>query len=88
MHSFQRLYKEQKPNGTCSGCACSLPDIIVDSRVNVQERLLNQQDEQRRHTAKLEEQLASVTTDRDEYHRYIRELEQCNDDLERAKRLP
>src|SRR5690349_12739814 len=51
-----------------------------------QERVDVGGDESRRQISRLEEQLTAITADRDEYQKYIRELEQSNDDLERAKR--
>ncbi|KAG7491916.1 hypothetical protein MATL_G00008590 [Megalops atlanticus] len=50
------------------------------------ERLETQQSEAFRHISTLEADLAETTAVRDHLQKYIRELEQANDDLERAKR--
>ncbi|CAN8003182.1 unnamed protein product, partial [Ixodes hexagonus] len=52
----------------------------------LQEKLSQVQRESTRQVSDLQVQLADVTASREEMHRYIRELEQSNDDLERAKR--
>lgn len=52
----------------------------------MQERLSTTVDEQRKQLHLMQEQLERAVSERDEYSKYIRELEQSNDDLERAKR--
>lgn len=53
---------------------------------HVQERLSTTVEDQRKQLHLLQEQLERAVAERDEYSKYIRELEQSNDDLERAKR--
>ncbi|KAH9383582.1 hypothetical protein HPB48_025197 [Haemaphysalis longicornis] len=53
---------------------------------SAQEKLQQSQREGGRQVQDLQTQLAEVTASRAELHTYIRELEQSNDDLERAKR--
>ncbi|XP_013925509.1 PREDICTED: nuclear distribution protein nudE homolog 1 [Thamnophis sirtalis] len=50
------------------------------------EKIASQHAEGHRHISALEEELGQVRAARDQLQKYIRELEQCNDDLERAKR--
>ncbi|XP_077173252.1 nuclear distribution protein nudE homolog 1 [Paroedura picta] len=52
----------------------------------VKERLSAQQSEAHQQISALEEELAQTRGVRDQLQKYIRELEQSNDDLERAKR--
>lgn len=51
-----------------------------------QEKFEAQHSEAFRHISTLEENLAQTTAVRDHLQKYIRELEQSNDDLERTKR--
>jgi myosin heavy subunit len=53
---------------------------------SVKEHLQIQQGSSQQQITKLQDELAQVTAHRDELEKYIRELEQMNDDLERAKR--
>uniref|UniRef100_A0A665TPL5 NudE neurodevelopment protein 1 n=1 Tax=Echeneis naucrates TaxID=173247 RepID=A0A665TPL5_ECHNA len=53
---------------------------------NYKEKYENQHSEACRQISSLEGDLAETTAVRDHLHKYIRELEQANDDLERAKR--
>ncbi|ETE72136.1 Nuclear distribution protein nudE-like 1, partial [Ophiophagus hannah] len=50
------------------------------------EKIASQHADGQRQISALEEELGQVTATRDQLQKYIRELEQCNDDLERAKR--
>ena len=52
----------------------------------VQEKLDKLQKSSHKKAAELEDELAQVAAYKDELQKYIRELEQANDDLERAKR--
>uniref|UniRef100_A0A8C5WT31 NudE neurodevelopment protein 1 n=1 Tax=Laticauda laticaudata TaxID=8630 RepID=A0A8C5WT31_LATLA len=52
----------------------------------VKEKIASQHADGQRQISALEEELGQVTATRDQLQKYIRELEQCNDDLERAKR--
>ncbi|XP_026539124.1 nuclear distribution protein nudE homolog 1 [Notechis scutatus] len=52
----------------------------------VKEKVASQHADGQRQISALEEELGQVTATRDQLQKYIRELEQCNDDLERAKR--
>lgn len=52
----------------------------------VQEKYESQHSEAHRQISSLEGDLAETTAARDHLHKYIRELEQANDDLERTKR--
>ena len=45
-----------------------------------------QQQTSHQHNTVLQDELAQVSAFKDELQKYIRELEQTNDDLERAKR--
>lgn len=53
---------------------------------NVKEKFETQHSESLRHISTLEEELLETTAMRDHLQKYIRELEQSNDDLERTKR--
>ncbi|XP_063042964.1 nuclear distribution protein nudE homolog 1 [Engraulis encrasicolus] len=53
---------------------------------NYKEKYETQHCEAVRHISTLEGDLAETTAIKDQLHKYIRELEQANDDLERAKR--
>uniref|UniRef100_A0A674B6Q7 NudE neurodevelopment protein 1 n=1 Tax=Salmo trutta TaxID=8032 RepID=A0A674B6Q7_SALTR len=53
---------------------------------NYKEKYERQHSEVYRQISTLEEDLAETTAIRDQLHKYIRELEQANDDLERSKR--
>ncbi|XP_064638900.1 nuclear distribution protein nudE homolog 1-like isoform X3 [Lineus longissimus] len=53
---------------------------------SLREKLEIQSETTHRQTAELQDNLAQVSAFKDELQRYIRELEQTNDDLERAKR--
>ncbi|XP_015746059.1 nuclear distribution protein nudE homolog 1 isoform X1 [Python bivittatus] len=53
---------------------------------SVKEKIMSQHAEGHRQVSALEEELAQARAARDRLQKYIRELEQCNDDLERAKR--
>lgn len=52
----------------------------------LQEKFEAQHSDAFRHISTLEEDLAQTTAVRDHLQKYIRELEQSNDDLERTKR--
>ncbi|XP_023234439.1 nuclear distribution protein nudE-like 1 isoform X1 [Centruroides sculpturatus] len=52
----------------------------------LQDKLKQARHEGQRQTKYLQEELSRVTQIKDELHKYIRQLEQSNDDLERAKR--
>lgn len=52
----------------------------------LQEKLEAQQSDTYRHITTLEDDLAQTRAVRDHLQKYIRELEQSNDDLERTKR--
>ncbi|XP_031421375.1 nuclear distribution protein nudE homolog 1 [Clupea harengus] len=53
---------------------------------NYKEKYETQHSEAVRHISTLEGDLAETTAIKDQLHKYVRELEQANDDLERAKR--
>ncbi|XP_061844238.1 nuclear distribution protein nudE homolog 1 isoform X2 [Nerophis lumbriciformis] len=53
---------------------------------NIKEKFENQHADTFKHISTLEENLAETTAVRDHLQKYIRELEQSNDDLERTKR--
>lgn len=61
----------------------SLPVLWSSS---CQEKYETQHSEAYRQISTLEGDLAETTAVRDQLHKYIRELEQANDDLERTKR--
>lgn len=61
------------------------PEHIISHRP-LQEKYGTQHSEAYRQMSTLEGELAEATSIRDHLHKYIRELEQANDDLERAKR--
>ncbi|XP_070811108.1 nuclear distribution protein nudE homolog 1 isoform X2 [Pituophis catenifer annectens] len=52
----------------------------------VKEKIASHHADGHRQISALEEELGQVRATRDQLQKYIRELEQCNDDLERAKR--
>lgn len=52
----------------------------------MQEKLEMSQDNYLRQINELQDELAQIKAIREELQKYIRELEQTNDDLERAKR--
>ena len=54
--------------------------------LTLQEKLEGLQKTSHKKAAELEDELAQVAAYKDELQKYIRELEQANDDLERAKR--
>lgn len=58
-------------------------DMEIES---LRERLEQQQQTGHKQITELQDELAQVTAYKDELQRYIRELEQSNDDLERTKR--
>lgn len=60
---------------------------IVTFLCCLQEKFEAQHSDAFRHISTLEEELAQTTAVRDHLQKYIRELEQANDDLERTKRL-
>jgi septal ring factor EnvC (AmiA/AmiB activator) len=53
---------------------------------NTQEKLEKSQTSSHKQLTELEDEFAQVAAHRDELLKYIRSLEQSNDDLERAKR--
>lgn len=53
---------------------------------NIKEKIEAQHSDTFRQMSRLEDELAETTAVRDQLQKYIRELEQSNDDLERAKR--
>uniref|UniRef100_A0A3B4X1A1 NudE neurodevelopment protein 1 n=1 Tax=Seriola lalandi dorsalis TaxID=1841481 RepID=A0A3B4X1A1_SERLL len=53
---------------------------------NIKEKFESQHSDALRHISAMEENLAETTAVRDHLQKYIRELEQSNDDLERTKR--
>ncbi len=56
-------------------------------KVVLQEKYQNLQSDSFQQIQRLEFDLSATVAERDEARQYIRELEQMNDDLERAKRL-
>ena len=52
----------------------------------LQEKVESSQSAYHKQVTELEDELAQVKAYKDELQKYIRELEQTNDDLERAKR--
>lgn len=69
-------------------CIAVVPVLnIVTSLCCLQEKFEAQHSEAFRHISTLEEDLAQTRAVRDHLQKYIRELEQANDDLERTKRL-
>uniref|UniRef100_A0AAQ4QY09 NUDE domain-containing protein n=1 Tax=Gasterosteus aculeatus aculeatus TaxID=481459 RepID=A0AAQ4QY09_GASAC len=73
----------------CEAQNCEL--LSANSRLrmdleNYKEKYESQHSEAHRQISSLEGDLAETTAARDHLHKYIRELEQANDDLERTKR--
>lgn len=64
----------------------SLTVFFLYFRPSCQDKYETQHSEACRQISSLEGDLAETTAVRDQLHKYIRELEQANDDLERAKR--
>lgn len=71
-HDTAKLVWSLSPNLMSGGC--------------VQEKFEAQHSEALRHISTMEDDLAQTTAVRDHLQKYIRELEQSNDDLERTKR--
>lgn len=68
-------------------CFCNLDVSHASySHICVQEKFETQHSDTFRQMTRLEDELAETTAVRDQLQKYIRELEQSNDDLERAKR--
>lgn len=67
-----------------SGVSVSLTRACFLS--SCQDKYETQHSEAYRQISGLEGELAETTAVRDQLHKYIRELEQANDDLERTKR--
>lgn len=62
-------------------------DIYIDfDAIVLQEKFEAQHTDAFRHISTLEEELSQTRAVRDHLQKYIRELEQSNDDLERTKR--
>lgn len=60
--------------------------LLTLRSASCQEKYESQHSEAYRQISSLEGELAENTAIRDQLHKYIRELEQANDDLERTKR--
>lgn len=61
--------------------------IIILSCVALQEKLEQQYSQSYKQISMLEDDLGQTRSIKEQLHKYVRELEQSNDDLERAKRF-
>lgn len=62
----------------------SLPSLLL---LLLQEKLEQQYAQSYKQISVLEDDLGQTRSIKEQLHKYVRELEQANDDLERAKRL-
>lgn len=61
--------------------------LLLRSLFLLQEKLEQQYAQSYKQISVLEDDLSQTRSIKDQLHKYVRELEQANDDLERAKRL-
>lgn len=78
------IYYNQTEKVSSDEFFCQFLDSIYV--YSFQEKIELLQTNSHRQISKLEDELAQVSAYKDELQKYIRELEQTNDDLERAKR--
>uniref|UniRef100_A0AAV2LNB4 NUDE domain-containing protein n=1 Tax=Knipowitschia caucasica TaxID=637954 RepID=A0AAV2LNB4_KNICA len=94
LQEFQQMSRdyEAELESELKQCEGRNKDLLLDNNRlrmeldNVKEKFENHHSEASRHISTLEENLLETTTMRDHLQKYIRELEQSNDDLERTKR--
>ncbi|KAK9539700.1 hypothetical protein VZT92_002202 [Zoarces viviparus] len=94
LQEFQQMSRdyEAELEAMLKQCEGRNKELLLDNnrlRVeleNLKEKFEAQHSEAFRHISTLEEDLAQTTAVRDHLQKYIRELEQSNDDLERTKR--
>lgn len=65
----------------------SLPSLPLLLLLLLQEKLEQQYAQSYKQISVLEDDLGQTRSIKEQLHKYVRELEQANDDLERAKRL-
>lgn len=65
----------------------SLPSLPLLLLLLLQEKLEQQHAQSYKQISVLEDDLGQTRSIKEQLHKYVRELEQANDDLERAKRL-
>ncbi|XP_020797598.1 nuclear distribution protein nudE homolog 1-A isoform X2 [Boleophthalmus pectinirostris] len=94
LQEFQQMSRdyEAELESELKQCERRNKDLLVDNNrlrtelENVKEKFETQHSEASRHISTLEEELLETKAMRDHLQKYIRELEQSNDDLERTKR--
>lgn len=94
LQEFQQMSRdyEAELESELKQCEGRNKDLLYDNNrlrmelENVKEKFETQHSETLRHISTLEEALLETTNMRDHLQKYIRELEQSNDDLERTKR--
>ncbi|XP_075946719.1 nuclear distribution protein nudE homolog 1-like [Anarhichas minor] len=94
LQEFQQMSRdyEAELEAMLKQCEGRNKELLLDNNrlrielENIKEKFEAQHSEAFRHISTLEEDLAQTTAVRDHLQKYIRELEQSNDDLERTKR--
>uniref|UniRef100_A0A3Q3BH23 NudE neurodevelopment protein 1 n=1 Tax=Kryptolebias marmoratus TaxID=37003 RepID=A0A3Q3BH23_KRYMA len=94
LQEFQQMSRdyEAELETELKQCEGRNKELLIDNNrlrmelENVKEKFEAQHSDALRHISTLEEDLAETTAIRDHLQKYIRELEQANDDLERTKR--
>ncbi|XP_033822249.1 nuclear distribution protein nudE homolog 1-B-like [Periophthalmus magnuspinnatus] len=94
LQEFQQMSRdyEAELESELKQCEGRNKDLLLDNNrlrmelENVKEKFETQHSEASRHISTLEEELLETKAMRDHLQKYIRELEQSNDDLERTKR--
>ncbi|KAK5899869.1 hypothetical protein CesoFtcFv8_009297 [Champsocephalus esox] len=94
LQEFQQMSRdyEAELETELKQCETRNKDLLLDNNrlrmelENIKEKFETQHSDAFRHISTLEENLAQTTAVRDHLQKYIRELEQSNDDLERTKR--
>uniref|UniRef100_A0A3B3ZW77 Uncharacterized protein n=1 Tax=Periophthalmus magnuspinnatus TaxID=409849 RepID=A0A3B3ZW77_9GOBI len=95
LQEFQQMSRdyEAELESELKQCEGRNKDLLLDNNrlrmelENVKEKFETQHSEASRHISTLEEELLETKAMRDHLQKYIRELEQSNDDLERTKRF-
>uniref|UniRef100_H3CFL4 NUDE domain-containing protein n=1 Tax=Tetraodon nigroviridis TaxID=99883 RepID=H3CFL4_TETNG len=95
LEEFQQMSRdyEAELETELKQCESRNKELLLDNNrlsvelENIKEKFEAQHSDAFRHISTLEEELAQTTAVRDHLQKYIRELEQANDDLERTKRV-
>uniref|UniRef100_A0A1A8H1U2 NudE nuclear distribution E homolog 1 (A. nidulans) n=1 Tax=Nothobranchius korthausae TaxID=1143690 RepID=A0A1A8H1U2_9TELE len=94
LQEFQQMSRdyEAELETELKQCESRNKELLLDNNrlrldlENIKEKFETQHSDALRHISTLEEDLTETTAIRDQLQKYIRELEQSNDDLERTKR--